>query len=241
MPVTSKILWVVDVGDVDAFLRQAQYIGAAGVAIRTSNADMPSLVARCNEAGIRVYGWRWPYAQQAAAIAEANNAVSLITDHGMAGYFADPEGAPGQPWNWDQAGLQNLAEQFCSTIKQGAPAGRFGVTSHYMATNVFPSLPWAGFLKYADILLPQSYWRSTQGVIGHGNPGQNYASGISAWAAAGGARGLIVPMGGELGSSTPADIAAYGAAAKAAGITELHFYAYASDILQTVWDAVQRI
>jgi hypothetical protein len=163
----------------------------------------------------------------------------LFRDHDMDGYFVDPEGAPGQPYDWDRAGLANLADDFMSTIRQAGRDKRLGITSHYRAKFTFPNIPWAAFFQHADVLLPQSYWRSTEGTIGHGDPADNYTVGIDRWKRTGGPVAKIIPMAGELGSSKPSEISVHIRAAAVQGIDELHFYASEPSVKQTVWDAVQ--
>lgn len=48
------------------------------------------------------------------------------------------------------------------------------------------------------------------------------------------------PMGGELGSSTSADLDAYVAAAIAAGIDSVHFYLEDGPVDPSVWAAIAR-
>ncbi|WP_267551875.1 hypothetical protein [Rhizobium rhizogenes] len=89
---------------------------------------------------------------------------------GFDGYFIDPEGVPGKPYDWDRAGLSGLATDFVATIKAAGNDKRLGVTSHYLAKFRFPKIPWAAFSQHADVYLPQSYWRSTDVIVGHGDP-----------------------------------------------------------------------
>lgn len=237
MPGKEKILWVVDYGVLSAFLDKAVEVGATGVAIRTDN-DVKNAIGPCHAKNIEVYGWRWPSAQRNDAMAEAQRAAHLIAG-GLDGYFVDPEGQPGAAYDWDQPNLDQLAEDFCGTITAVRPNTTFGVTSHYHAKTVFPHLPWASFFKYATVLLPQSYWRSSEGPIGHGVPSENYEGGLQSWKNAGGVAAKIVPMGGELGSSTAQNIADYVAAAATHNINTLHFYAYDGAVKAEVWSEIK--
>jgi hypothetical protein len=235
---TNKVLWVVNYDSMQDFLTQAVGIGATAVAIRSDN-DLAKAITAFHAEGMKVYGWRWPSARRDAAMKEAAKIVALF-GQGLDGYFVDPEGAPGKPYDWDQKGLDELADDFCSTIKESAAGKRFGVTSHYRANKVFPDLPWASFFKYSDVCLPQAYWKSTEGTIGHGMPADNYAVAIDFWTKAGADKAKIVPMGGELGSSLAGDIDAYVNAAAKQGIDELHFYAAEADVRGAIWNAVAR-
>jgi hypothetical protein len=235
MAAQEKILWVVNYDDIDDFVGQATAIGATAVAIRTDN-DVGAAIAPFHQNNIKVYGWRWPSAQHDRAMQEADRAVALFAA-GLDGYIADPEGQPGASFDWDQPGLADLADAFCSRITAAAPGKLFGTTSHFRAALVFPNLPWTTFFNHSTVLLPQAYWRSSLGQIGHG-PAANYGTAIDCWTAAGGERDKIVPMAGELAQVTGQEIAQHAAAAAAAGIGILHFYTYADSVDQTVWDAI---
>ncbi len=123
-------------------------------------------------------------------------------------------------------------------IKSAAPTKPLGTTSHYRAKASLPKLPWAAFFKYTDVFLPQAYWRSTEGVIGHGIPQDNYRASQTFWADCGAAKQKIVPMAGELGVATPAEIDAYAAEARSQGIDRLHFYTFEDSVAPAVWSAV---
>ncbi|MGO4700583.1 hypothetical protein [Dyella sp. 2RAB6] len=232
----EKVIWVVNYNRLEDFLQQCVAVGATSVAIRTDN-DLRKAIPIAHQAQLKVYGWRWPSSLHDPAMNEAAK-VKALFDQGLDGYFVDPEMSEQDNIDWDRNGLADLAEEFCSTIARAANGKPFGVTSHYLARRAEPKLPWASFFKYATVLLPQAYWRSTEGVIGHGIPADNYAVAIAAWTAAGGDPARIVPMAGELGVSTAAEIAQY---VKAAGTAAaLHFYAYEPKIRADVWAAVAK-
>jgi hypothetical protein len=235
-PTAGKILWVVDYNSVAQFIQRAVAANVTAVAVRTSN-NMPEAIAAAHAANLKIYGWRWPSAQPNGAMAEANRAATLLTQ-GMDGYFADPEGEPGQPFDWNKPGLAALADQFCTTIKSAAGTKPLGVTSHFLAKQRFPNLPWAAFFQHADILLPQAYWRVEQGPVHHANPVENFRDSIQAWVQAGGAREKIQPMAGELRRVSGAEVGQYVGEARNQGITTLHFYTDEAGITQDVWNAI---
>lgn len=237
--VKRKILWVVAYDSAQSFLDQAKAVGATGVAIRTDN-DIANALPAFHSAGIEVYGWRWPSANRDPAMLEAKKVAGLLRN-GMDGYYVDPEGEPGKPYDWNKPGLAQLASDFCQTVKNAAPDKPLGVTSHYLAKSIFPNLPWKEFFAYADILLPQSYWRVAGGNVGHGIPGDNYARGIEFWTKAGGEGDKIVPMGGEIGFAKATEIGAYAAAATAAGRNEVHFYTSLPGINPSVLAAIKAV
>lgn len=232
----DKTLWVVNYDKLDEFVAKSVEVGATGVAIRTDN-DVSNAIDVFHKKGIKVYGWRWPSAKLDPAMKEANKVIGLLSE-GLDGYFVDPEGAPGKPYDWDVAGLDGLADQFCKAIVSKSGGRPFGVTSHYRAAKVFPKLPWQTFFKHASVLLPQAYWRSTQGTIGHGIPEDNYTTSITFWTNAGGDPKKIVPMAGELAVSTASEVRAYVKAAAAQEIDTLHFYTYEDGVKDSVWQAI---
>lgn len=234
----EKVLWVVNYDDLQTFSDQAVEVGATAVAIR-SDCDLVSAIDTFHDNGMNVYAWRWPSAKRDVAMNEANKIVGLFAK-GLDGYYVDPEGAPGKPYDWNQSGLDQLADDFCRTITAAGAGKPFGVTSHYRGKLTFPNIPWATFFRYATVLLPQAYWRSTEGVIGHGIPDDNYKRSLDFWAATGGDRAKIRPMAGELPKVTGAEIDAYVAAAAGAGVGDVHFYEYSPDVTDDAWNAVAR-
>jgi hypothetical protein len=236
--VREKVLWVVSYHSLPQFINRAVAANATAVAIRTDN-DMPEAIAAAHAANLKIYGWRWPSARSVPLMAEADRAVSFL-DQGMDGYYVDPEGEEGQPYDWNQHGLEQRASDFCARVKEAAGTRPLGVTSHYRAAEIFPRLPWAAFFEHADVLLPQAYWRVTGGVVGHGDPTENYNRSIDAWVQTGGDEAKIQPMAGELRSVTGPQITDYATAAQNAGIQGLHYYTDEPGIAAEVWDAVRQ-
>jgi hypothetical protein len=236
----EKIIWVVNYDSFDDLLRKAIEVKAAAVAVRTDN-DIEGALPKAHAKGIKIYGWRWPSAKYDPAIKEAKKVVGLLAK-GMDGYYVDPEGASGKPWDWDQKGLEALADDFCKRIKAAMNGSQvFGVTSHYRGKRVFGKLPWKTFFSHADVFLPQAYWRVDGGVVGHGIPADNYRASIGFWKDIGASPERIVPMAGELHHVTAAEIAQYAKVAAESGVDQLHFYTYESKVSDSVWAAIKNI
>jgi hypothetical protein len=232
----KKVLWVVNYDDLSWFVERAQFVNATGVAIRTDN-NLEAALERFHDVGIRVYGWRWPSSHHDPAMKEAEKVIRLI-DKGLDGYYVDPEGAPGKPYDWNKDGLAELAEEFCSAITAAKPNFEFGTTSHYRAKKIFKKIPWESFFRHTTVFLPQAYWRVDGGVVGHGIPGDNYRVSLDFWEAAGATRDQIVPMAGELHHSTPGEIALYTQEAKNQNVSCLHFYTAREIVKPSVWNAI---
>ncbi len=161
-PITEKVLWVINYTDLDWFVTKASFIGATAVAIRTDN-DIDAAILKFHALGIKVYGWRWPSAEKQLAMEEAQKVVNWYAK-GLDGYYVDPEGEPGQKYDWNKNDLDSLADEFCKTITSSDPSKTFGTTSHFLGRENFKDLPWSTFFKYSNILLPQAYWRVDVGV-----------------------------------------------------------------------------
>lgn len=232
----NKILWVVNYDKLATFVAEAVAANVTGVAIRTDN-DLDAAITAFHAKNIKVYGWRWPSAMEDAAMKEAAKVVGLF-GRGLDGYYVDPEGEPGKPYDWDKPGLGPLATKFSKAITAAAGGKPYGVTSHYRAKAQHKNLPWAEFFQHATVLLPQAYWRVEGGVVGHGDPADNYRQAIKFWKAAGGKQSLIVPMAGEIAVAKPTEIDAYAAEATANGVSELHFYTATEKVKPAVWSAI---
>lgn len=239
----EKVLWVVNYNSISDFLRSAIEINATAVAIRTDN-DVEKALTEFHKEGIKVYGWRWPSSSRDPAIKEANNAADLILK-GMDGYYIDPEGDFGKAWDWNKSGLDTLADDFCKIIKKAIAKSEapkvLGITSHYQGKKAYGKLPWKSFFTHSDVFLPQAYWRTSKGSVGHGIPADNYRVSLDFWKSTGATLGKIVPMAGEIRYATSAEIAQYGNAAKKCGINELHFYTHEAKVSLSVRKAIAMI
>lgn len=238
MPHFQKTIWVVNYDKLDDFVEKCVSVGASSVAIRTDN-DLVKAIPAFHKKNISVFGWRWPSAKRDTAMREADKVAQLLKQE-MDGYYVDPEGAKGQPYDWDQSGLEQLASDFCERIRSADPDKTFGVTSHYLGKKVFGKLPWSTYFKYANVFLPQAYWRSTQGVIGHGIPEDNFRMAQECWQKIGAPKEKIFPMAGELGVATASEIDAYVKEAARQEISSLHFYTFEESVKDSVWSAVAK-
>ena len=104
----EKVIWVVNYNQLADFLRQATAVNATAVAIRTDN-DLRKAIPAAHQAGLKVYGWRWPSSMHDPAMNEAAK-VKALFDQGLDGYFVDPEMSDQDSINWDKNGLAALAD-----------------------------------------------------------------------------------------------------------------------------------
>ena len=243
MASANKVLWIVTLDDVDAFLQQARAVGATKVAIRTRNKNFDESIPRFHDAGIEVLGWRFPPVVRDKALAQAAQVVELMKI-GLDGFIVDPEGDANPGINWDQTGLEDLAQEFCDTIRNAFPDKLFGTTSDHRALRTYPNLPFATFFKNSDKVYPQSYWRmaTAQGPkpVGKGHPRLNYNVGLEAYVEAGAALENIIPIAGEIALARDGEIEEYAAAASENNVDDLQFYTFDAEenVPQAVFDAI---
>jgi hypothetical protein len=252
MGLARKVLWIVNM-NTDAseksFAKHALACAADTVCIQTSSNRLPDAISDFKKLGMSVYAWRWPSSIPTRAMAEANMVAKKLIPAGLDGYIADPESDGPGANDWNKPGLEQLAADFCATIKGGTGKNfRFGVTSgcSYPAPNMKPHIPWKQFFSASDILLPQCYWRWTSpatgkpGKINGGTPAKAIAKGVPAWKA----KSLgkpVVPMAGEIDVVLPDEIKEYGQAIEASGVMEGHFYADTGDIPVANLAAIQAL
>lgn len=114
--------------------------------------DLVALAAAALRArGIQVWGWHYVYGEK--PVDEARAAVRRATQLKLDGYVIDAEG------EYQQAGMAGAAHTFMSNLKAGLPAGMPVALSSYRYPGQHPQLPWAAFLEYCDLSMPQVYWQ----------------------------------------------------------------------------------
>ena len=234
MPFARKVLWIVNMDSQAheaAFAIHALACGANMVCIRTSSKRFPATIGRFKALGMAVYAWRWPSVIPARTKAEADYVAKKLIPAGLDGYIVDPESDGTGRNDWNQPGLEQLAADFCSIIKNAA-AGKpfvFGTTSGcaYPGPGGKPNIPWKEFFSASDVLLPQTYWRWTHngkvGNINGGTPARAIVRGMTAWQPKSIGK-PILPMAGEIDVVKPGEIVDYGIELQRMNVQEAHFY-----------------
>jgi len=258
MPLTDKVLWVVDMSDrhdEQAIAQHAATIGANTVCIRTSSPILADAIPRFHAAGMKVYAWRWPAVVPTRrpphyfATDQANFVATTLIPAGLDGYIVDPESDDDHGVNdWerrDVGDLAQLAQSFCATIRHAAAnSGRpflFGTTSGSNYPRVKPKIPFQEFFAASDRVYPQTYWRMRDKHdrpvdIHGGTPASAMPGGLADFAVA---HKPIIPMAGEIDTVTPEEIAQYGALLAQHNITEGHFYEDNLRVPPAVLDAIR--
>ncbi len=238
MPLKEKFLWIVDMNTdarETAFAKHALAMNATGVCIRTSSKRLPEAIERFHDLGLKVYAWRWPPANATGAQKEASFVAESLIPKGLDGYIVDPESdKAGASNDWNRAVCSPIATQFCSAIIRGASKSFvFGITSGcaYPAANMKPHIPWREFCSGSAALYPQCYWRWTNPETGQrgqringGTPQKAIDKAMPSWRAQSLGK-PVIPMAGEIDVVTPEEIAEFGKALEAMGVSEGHFYA----------------
>jgi hypothetical protein len=239
-------------------MQHASAIGANLLCVRTTSALLQGLIPTFHTAGMKVYGWMWasvipnqPHHKYARD--EATHVATNLIPNGLDGYIFDVEsddGHPPTPHDWDRTDVEDLtalANFYTHTIKtafvqRGTPY-RLGMTSHARGFSNYPGIPWQPFLAVSDALYPQTYWRYDSGSFPHkqcideaadphnpshgkGTPGQAVINGYTDYTPKG---KPIIPVAGEIGCATAAEMTLFGQLITARGAPEAHFYVDVDD------------
>jgi hypothetical protein len=238
-------------------MQHANAIGANLLCVRTTSTLLQGLIPTFHTAGMKVYGWMWtsvipgqPHHRYARD--EAKHVATNLIPNGLDGYIFDVESDDGHPptaHDWDRTDVEDLtalANIYTQTIKnafvqRGTPF-RLGMTSHARGFSNYPGIPWHPFLDASDTLYPQTYWRFDNGSFPHkqcvdeaadpnnghgkGTPDQAVINGYTDYQPKG---KPIIPIAGEIGCSTAAEMTRYGQLITARGATEAHFYVDVDD------------
>jgi hypothetical protein len=152
------------------------------------------------------------------------------------------------PKDWDNPNITDRAKQaqtFATGISDAFQKRKtpyvLGLTSHQTGFSNYRGIPWQSFLDKCTVLYPQTYWQYRDkhnkcqpeaAPIGHpknptGKPEQALINAYSDYANRKDEKGNllpIIPVGGEIGCVTAAEVKRFASAAAAHNPTEIHFY-----------------
>lgn len=231
-------------GNVDALVARARQVGLTHVYVRTGSskggfyaqAYMDELLPKAHAAGIRVYGWDFPYLEDVDAdVGRALAAVTYTTPSGdrLDGFAADIETA---------SEGTNLSAEGAAAYSQRLRAA-VGETYPLVAVVPRPSsqmqrrYPYQAVVPHYDAVAPMTYWLNRQPdtdvandvgfLSSFGKPvipiGQAYDGG---------------PEGGRPGPPPPDEIRRFLAAASQVGAAGASFWSW-QHASQAIWDTVQ--
>ncbi|MGH2582521.1 MAG: nuclear transport factor 2 family protein [Anaerolineales bacterium] len=118
---------------------------------------VPPVVAALKARGIKAWGWQYVYGADPKA--EAAKAIERIKGLGLDGFVVNAEG------QFKATGMATKARTYMETLRAGVGKLPLGLST-YRYPNVHPAFPFAMFLNYVDLSLPQIYW------VGSTNPAQ---------------------------------------------------------------------
>src|SRR5213594_950566 len=78
MAAKNKVLWTVRLPSIHNFLLQAQAAKVTAVAIRTTENNLSESIPAFHDAGMRVFGWRFPPIRKSVALDQAQHVVDLL-------------------------------------------------------------------------------------------------------------------------------------------------------------------
>ncbi|MBW3574849.1 MAG: peptidoglycan-binding protein [Actinobacteria bacterium] len=245
----GKGMWLyvpeeIEGGSVDALVARARKVGLTHVYVRTGSSRqgfyaqgyMDELLPKAHAAGIRVYGWDFPYLDDVDAdVARSLAAISYTTPSGdrIDGFAADIE-TPSEGTNLTADGAAAFGERLRAAV---------GPTYPLVAVVPRPSpkrqsdYPYAAIIPPYDAVAPMTYWLNRQpdsdvtndvGFLSQfGKPvipiGQAYDG---------------APEGGRPGPPPPEEIERFLAAARQVGAAGASFWSWqhASD---AIWDTIE--
>ena len=151
-------------GDMAALADQLFAAGITWVAVKAgegflpfNDALLPAFLSAARSREIEVWGWHYVYGATTTTGApqadkEALVARTQMSKYQFAGWIVDAEGEYKRP------GSAVWAETYMSTIRTYYPTLTLALCS-YRYPAVHPELPWATFLRFADLHMPQVYWK----------------------------------------------------------------------------------
>jgi hypothetical protein len=231
-------------GSVDALVARAQQVGLTHVYVRTGSSKggfyaqhyMDELLPKAHAAGIRVYGWDFPYLDDVNAdVSRALAAVTYTTPSGdrIDGFAADIETA---------SEGTNLSAEGASAYSQGL---RAAVGDAYPLVAVVPRpspkmqtrYPYHAVVPFYDAVAPMTYWLNRQ-------PDTDVVNDVSFLSSFG--KPVIpigqaydgAPEGGRPGPPPPDELRRFLAAAQQVGAAGTSFWSW-QHASQAIWDTLQ--
>lgn len=246
----GKGMWLylperVEGGDIDALVAKATAVGLTHIYVRTGSsrtgfyaaAYLDQLLGKAHAAGIRVFGWDFPYLEDIGAdVNRAIAAMSYITPdgHRIDGFAPDIE-TPSEGTNLNAETAGSYSQQLRSAVGAGYPLiAVVPRPSSYMQV-VFP---YQAIVPHYDAVAPMVYWLNRQPDTdagpavayfrdNFGKPvipvGQAYDGG---------------PEGGRPGPPPPDEINRFLVASEQAGAVGASFWSW-QHADQLIWDTIQ--
>lgn len=189
---------------------------------------VPALVAQLRARGIKVWGWQYIYGSSTNA--EADKAVERVKQFNLDGFVVNAEA----PFKAD--GMAARAEKYMQRLRLGLPNLPVGLST-YRYPSAHSAFPFAAFLKYCDLAMPQVYWQSAS------NSAEQLRKSYNEFQALTPSR-PVVPTGSAYAygnwTATPAQVEAFLREARAMGLPAANFWEFqtARDNDGGMWNAI---
>ncbi|HEV2070509.1 MAG TPA: peptidoglycan-binding domain-containing protein [Acidimicrobiales bacterium] len=231
-------------GSVDALVARARQVGLNHVYVRTGSSRggfyaqdyMNELLPKAHAAGIRVYGWDFPYLDDVGAdVDRAVAAVTYTTPSGdrLDGFAADIETAS-EGTNLTAEGASAYSQRLRAAVGDAYPlVAVVPRPSSKMQTRY----PYQAVIPFYDAVAPMTYWLNRQ-------PDTDVVSDVNFLSAFG--KPVIpigqaydgAPEGGRPGPPPPDEIRRFLAAAQQVGAAGTSFWSW-QHANQAIWDTLQ--
>jgi hypothetical protein len=157
-------------GDLRKIVHTAQEADLSHVLIKVANADqyynydfdrnvdlVKPLANALRQAGIAVWGWHYIIGQN--PIPEAQVSVARIRELALDGFVVDAEAEFKDP------GMDAVATTYMEYLRSNLGSGYPVALSSYRFPFYHPTFPFAEFLEYCDVNMPQVYWEQAHNPV----------------------------------------------------------------------------
>jgi hypothetical protein len=116
---------------------------------KNGNDLVPAVVSALHAKGIQVWGWHYVYGYN--PVGEANIAVQRTLALRLDGYVIDAEG------EFTLSGHAAAGKNYSQRLRSGLGSMPIALSS-YRYPSLHMDFPWASFMPYVDLVMPQVYW-----------------------------------------------------------------------------------
>lgn len=194
----------------------------------SNGVDMvPGLVAALRSRGISPWGWQYIYGVN--AVNEAKRAITRVKQLGLDGFVVNAEK------EFKATNMASTAKAYMQELRGGLP--KFPIAlSTYRYPKLHAPFPFAAFLEFCDINMPQVYW------VGSSNPGQQLKRSIDEYKAVSPVL-PVIPTGAAYGqgswSPTASQVIEFLQTARTIGLNAANFWEWQTSYVKTdVWSAI---
>jgi hypothetical protein len=229
-------------GSVTTIQQKAQAAGLGHVLVKVADGqrsfnitsgglDLAAQVVQAvKSVGIQAWGWQYIYGE--SPVSEARIAIQRIKELKLDGFVVNAE------VEFKEACMGIAATKYMTQLRSALPNLPIALSS-YRFPSYHPQFPFAEFLQYCDINMPQVYW------VGAHNPDSQLAKCVNEFQGISPFR-PIIPTGSAYASGSwqpnEADVNTFLRAAKQIGATGANFWSwdYCSRYFPNLWVEIGR-